>query len=156
MIESQEDQPGTHKSQRKIATELGVSRGSVQTMTKKLNLKAFKRIKVSRRDENVKQKRKTRCKRLNDRYSAKDVERIMFTDEKDFTLETARNRQNDVVYGVRKGDIPVSRLYHETSRFSKKVMVSAGVSWKGKTQIHFIDTEKTKVNSVSYVELFVG
>ena len=32
-------------------------------------------------------------------------------------------------------------------------MVSAGVSWKGKTRIHFIDTERTKVNSESYKNL---
>jgi hypothetical protein len=32
-------------------------------------------------------------------------------------------------------------------------MVSAGVCWKGKTSIHFIDTEKTKVNSVNYMKL---
>ena len=39
------------------------------------------------------------------------------------------------------------------SRCTKKVMVSAGVSWKGKTTIHFIDTERTKVNSESYKNL---
>ena len=39
------------------------------------------------------------------------------------------------------------------SRFTKKVMVSAGVSWNGKTDIHFIDTNKTKVNSESYTKL---
>ena len=65
----------------------------------------------------------------------------------------ARNRQNDRVYGKRKRDIAPNRLYHETSRFTKKVMVSAGVSWKGKTRIHFIDTERTKVNSESYKNL---
>ena len=46
-----------------------------------------------------------------------------------------------------------NRLYHETSRFTKKVMVSVGLSWKGKTRIHFIDTERTKVNSESYKNL---
>jgi hypothetical protein len=38
--------------------------------------------------------------------------------------------QNDIVYGIRKKDIP-------DSRFLTKVMVSAGVCWKGKTRIHF-------------------
>ena len=67
-----------------------------------------------------------------------------FTDEKDFTIEVAWNRQNDV-YGHKKKEIPVGRFYHETSRFSKKVMVSAGVSMRGKTRIHFTDMSKTKV-----------
>ena len=68
-------------------------------------------------------------------------------------LEVAQNRQNDRVYGKRKRDIAPNRLYHETSRFTKKVMVSAGVSSKAKTRIHFIDTERTKVNSESYKNL---
>ena len=65
---------------------------------------------------------------------------MIFTDWKDFTIEVARNRQNDVVYGHKKKEISVGRLYHETSRFSRKVIVSAGVSMRGKTRIHFTDT----------------
>ena len=90
---------------------------------------------------------------LLNRFTAEKVKNIIFTDEKDFTLEVARNRQNYRVYGKPKNDIAPNRLYHETSRFTKKVMVSAGVSWKGKTRIHFIDTERTKVNSESYKNL---
>ena len=78
---------------------------------------------------------------------------MIFTDEKDFTIEVARNHQNDGVYGHKKKEIPVGQLYHETSRFSKKVMVSAGVSMRGKTRIHFIDTSKTKINSECYIKL---
>ena len=59
------------------------------------------------------------------------------------------------MFGACKKEIPIYsfRLYHETSRFTKKVMVSAGVSWNGKTDIHVIDTNKTKVNSESYIKL---
>ena len=78
---------------------------------------------------------------------------MIFTDEKDFTIEVARNRQNDVVYGHKKKEILVGRLYYETSRFSKKVMVLAGVGIRGKTRIHFIDTSKKKVNSKCYIKL---
>ena len=78
---------------------------------------------------------------------------MIFTDEKDFTIDVARNRQNDVVYRHKKKEIPEGRLYHETSRFSKKVMVSAGISMRGKTRIHFIDTSKTKVNYECYIKL---
>ena len=152
-IASQEEEPGTHKSQRELASDLGVGRSSVQRMTKDLGLKAYKRIRVSRRDGKVRQKRKTRCRNMHDKYSARDVKRMVFTDEKDFSYEVARNRQNDRVYGKKKSEIPQARLYHETSRFTKKVMVSAGVSWNGRTNIHFIDTNKVKVNSESYIQL---
>ena len=105
------------------------------------------------RDETVKQKRETQSKNLDKRFIKKDVEQMIFSDEKNFTIEVARNRQNDVVYGHKKKEIPVGRLYHETSRFSKKVMVSTGVSMREKTRIHFIDTSKTKVNSECYIKL---
>ena len=150
MIQSQEDLPGTHHPQRKIARELGVSQSSVSRLAHKLKLKAYKQIRFSTRDEKVRNKRKTRCRLLLNRFTAEKVKNIIFTDEKDFTLEVARNWQNDWVYGKWKRDIAPNRLYHEASRFTKKVMVSAGVSWKGKTRIHFIDTERTKVNSESY------
>ena len=153
MIASQEECPGTHKSQRQIASQLNVSRRSVQRMTKSIGFKAFKRIRVSRRDTNVRAKRKTRCRNLYDRYSNEDVKKIVFTDEKDFTLEIARNRQNDRVYGARKKELPANRLYHESCRFTKKVMVSSGVSWNGKTDIYFMDTKNTKVNSECYMKL---
>jgi hypothetical protein len=82
------------------------------------------------------------------------VKRIVFTDEKDFSYEIARNQQNDRVCGTRKMEITLARLYcEETSRFTKKVMASARISWNGKTDIHFIDTNKVKVNSESYMQL---
>ena len=81
------------------------------------------------------------------------VQNIVFTDEKDFPLEIPLNSMNNVVYGKKKSDIPPSRLYHEQNRFTKKVMVSAGVSWNGKTQIHFLDTSTVKVNADRYIDL---
>jgi transposase len=51
VIVSQEDEPGCHKSQRKITSELNVSRRSVQGIAKELRLKAFKSFHVSRREK---------------------------------------------------------------------------------------------------------
>ena len=46
---------------------------------------------------------------------------IVFTDEKDYSLDITKNRQNDCVYRPsKKADIAPIRLYHESSRFSKK------------------------------------
>ena len=59
VIKSQEDQPGTHLSKRKISQNLGISLGSVHNIARKdLKLKEFKRISSSRKTPNVKQKRK--------------------------------------------------------------------------------------------------
>jgi hypothetical protein len=76
-------------------------------MTGDLGLKSYERIRVSRRDSKVRTKRKTRCRNLNDGYLKEDVKKIIFTDEKDFTYEIARNRQSVRVYVIRKkGYIP--------------------------------------------------
>ena len=152
IIASQEERPGTHTSQRQIASQLKVSRRSVQRMTKSIGFKAFKRIRVSRRDKNVRAKRKSRCRNLYDRYSNEDVKKSCSL-VKDFTLEIASNRQNDRVYGACKKDLPSNRLHHEFCRFTKKVMVSTGVSWCGKTDIYFMDTKTAKVNSECYMKL---
>ena len=73
-IQSRDNQPGTHKSQRKIGNAIGISQTSVHRITKELNLKAYKRIQACRRDETVKQKRKTQSKNLDKRFTKKDVE----------------------------------------------------------------------------------
>ena len=50
---SQEDQSGTHKSQRDISRDLNVSRTSVRRMTTELNLRPFKRIRTQTHFEQV-------------------------------------------------------------------------------------------------------
>ena len=46
---------------------------------------------------------------------------IVFTDEKDYSLDITKNRQNDHVYRpYKKADIAPISLYHGSSRFSKK------------------------------------
>ena len=50
--------------------------------------------------------RKTRSQALYRRFSVATVKKLIFTDEKDFTLEVPTNRQNDRLYEKgRKSDI---------------------------------------------------
>ena len=56
--------------QEDLRRELGVSQSSVSRLAHKLKLKAYKRIRVSRRDEKVRSKRKTRCCLLLNRFTA--------------------------------------------------------------------------------------
>ena len=96
---SQDDQPGSHLSQRKISNRLNIKRSSVQNIIKnKLKKRPFKRVRASRKTPAVRQKRKTRARRTLDNFSAQDVKRIVFTDEKNFSLEAPYNSKNDVVY----------------------------------------------------------
>ena len=56
----------------------------------------------------------------------------MFQDEKDFSFQVPTNRQNNPVYfNGSKKHVQPERLYSKGNKFSKKVMVSAVVTWKG-------------------------
>jgi len=143
LCQSQEDKPGSDKSQRQTARIIGVSRSSIQRMLKRRLLHAFKRMRTSAVNANARHSRKTRSQALYRRFAT--VKKVIFTDEKDFTLEVPTNCQNDRVYAKgRKSDICPNRLYHHRNRFSKKLMVRAGVSWNGKTEIFFIDLRRPK------------
>ena len=66
-------------------------------------------------------------------------------DEKDFTLKVPMNPQNDrVYYKGDKKDVPEANLFHHSNRQSKKVMVSACLSWNGATKPLFVLTKVSK------------
>ena len=75
----------------------------------------------------------------------------MWQNEKDFTLEVPFNSQNSRVYSKgQKGDVPDASLFHQKNKKSKKVMVSACISWYGATKPFFVSDYGMKVNAVSY------
>lgn len=123
----------------------------------KSGLKYYKRIKTSRKNEKVRQNRQKRCPELLRRFDDENVKDIIFTDEKDFTLEVAKNVKNDVVYGKKgkKKSITPNRLYFQKSRFSTKVMVIGGVSWHGETNLYFVYEVdgSPKVNAEVYLNI---
>ena len=69
------------------------------------------------------------------------VEKTVWQDEKDFTLEVPVNLQNDRAYGKgRKLDIPDKSLISSTNKQSKKVMVSASILWYAVTKPFFVNS----------------
>ena len=150
LILSQEDNPGTHLSQRKISRSIGISRSSVQKISSKiLKLKSFRKVKCPGLTEDRKEKRRKRCRKLLQRLQSFNLSRTFFTDEKIFSIEGPTNTQNNRVYANSKGDISNDRVYNPRTAFPKRVMVSGGVSNMGKTSIHFIEPG-VKVNSHYY------
>ena len=81
----------------------------------------------------------------------RSTERCVWQDEKDFTVDVPFNVQNNRVYGMDKKDkIPGYRLFHHANKQSKKVMVSACVTWKGATKPFFVNENGLKVNAKTY------
>jgi hypothetical protein len=68
-----------------------------------------------------------------------------------FHLDPPFNRQNDRVWSAgRKRNIASARLLKERAKFSRRVMVSAGICFSGKGRLHFVE-EAAKINSDYYI-----
>lgn len=136
--------------------EFQISRSSIKRIIKNdLLLKHVKRGYTFKISEQVKQKRETRCRRLLNRFRARDqIEKIWFTDEKIFTLSGVKNSQNDQIRiprPSRKADIPLHRLLKEREKFSSYLMVSAAISRNHKVDLIFID-QGVRLDSRSYCQ----
>src|SRR6476469_1901767 len=158
LIFSQEENPGTSKSPRKIERQTGLSRSSVRRIAKKdLNFKIFRRREVQKLSDADTVKRLNTCKRLKLRMTPDKINKTWFSDEKIFTVQTPTNSQNDRVYANvnRKSDVSPARLLKGRKHFTQSVMVSVAVSKQGKTAPFFV-TPKAKVNSVYYCDEVLG
>ena len=153
LICSQEDQPGEHYSYREIADALPASKSSVQRMVKRKGYRAYKRLSTPQMSKGCRKRSLERSASLADRFSENSLRRLIFQDEKDFSLQVLTNRQNNRVYSSGpKAEIIPERLYHEGNRFSKKVMVSAILSWKGASKPFFVGGSSLKTNGKSYLK----
>jgi hypothetical protein len=99
LICSQESQPGTSKSTRQVATEVGISQTSVRRIAKRdLRLSSFKRVPVQVISDATKLKRLTRSKQLMRRLTVK-TKKVFFTDEKLLCQSTGeQSKRPCVVY----------------------------------------------------------
>lgn len=151
LICSQKDKPGTSKSTREIAQEVGISHTSVVNIAKKdLKLCCFKRTPVQVLSAATKQKRLERSRALLRRLPVPRSKRLFFTDEKAFYLDPPVSTQNNRVWAAgRKSDITADRLLVQRAKFSQHVMVSAGVCHSGRGRLHFVPDE-TKINAGNY------
>ena len=153
---SQEDKPGTHSTQRKIARELGIAQSLANRIVRQnLRLKCFKKHRATELTEANKQARLKRARALLRRYPASLVNFVVFTDEKIFTVARPSNTQNDRVYATHGTfQVPANRLLRTRPSFSQSVMVSVGVSALGRTSIHFVEPG-VKVNGQYYREVLL-
>ena len=78
---------------------------------------------------------------------------LMFQNEKDLLLQVPSNCQNNRVYfnGPKK-DVQPECLYSKGNKFSKKVMVSTAITWKGVSKSFFISGNGINVNGASYLK----
>jgi hypothetical protein len=157
LVLSPEGRAATSCSERETAKRTGISRTSVQRIIKKdLHLQTFRRIGVHELSQAVRAKRVTRCRTLLRRFKKKSVERILFTDEKIFTVAAPTNTQNDRVRSraLKKRDVPKENLLREKARSRGSVMVSVGVTMHYKSSPIFVPAG-AKVNADQYQQVIL-
>ena len=68
------------------------------------------------------------------------IEKTVWQNEKDFTLDISDKLRNDQVYGKGKNpDAPDENLFVSTNKMSRKLIVSAAISWYDATKQFFVN-----------------
>ena len=83
---------------RRIADALSASKSTVQRMVKKKGYRAYKRLSTPQMTTGCRKRRLERSASLAKRFSEHSLRRLVFQDEKDFSLQVPTNRQNNRVY----------------------------------------------------------
>ncbi|EFO95902.1 hypothetical protein CRE_17595 [Caenorhabditis remanei] len=140
-------------SMNKIAANLEISRGSVQTIVKsRFHLRSYKLCQGQFLSEQSKASRLEKSKKLLADLQVRRVSDVIWTDEKIFTIEPLPNRQNQRQL-LSQGDSKSPKRCQAHNRlFPKSVMVWAGVTSDGKTPLVFIE-RNVKINLEVYQNL---
>ena len=123
-----------------MARELNMSKMSMsRTLSSDLGLHAYKRRKGHLLTNDLKRQRLLKSKRLLKRYAANGHRRILFTDEKIFSVEETFNAQNDRVYAKSSREAGEKAPRVQRGHHPASVMVWWGVSYEGTTELHFCE-----------------
>ena len=101
-------------------------RRSVRRRIKRRNFRRFKRVKTPEMNDWCRNRRYARTIALAEKFKRNTymLEKTVWQDEKDFTLDVPVNLQNDRVYGKGKKSVPDENLSASTNKMPRKVMES--------------------------------
>lgn len=119
-------------STRKLALELGISRGSVQRLLKDdLQLQAYKVLNEPLITDEHKAKRLKFVNWVRTNFRKEDTMKIVFSDEKMFDIDGVYNSQNDRIWAANRSEANIKGGIRQRRKFPQKVMVWLGVCSKG-------------------------
>lgn len=145
-------QRNPHRSMRKIAKDLNISVSSVrQIVEKELCLTPYKFVKAHFLTEKMKKDRLQKARKLKRRATAGGHSRVLFSDEKMFTIEQAFNHQNDRILLPKGSHAQLKQRIVDRQQHPASVMVWAGVTATGKTPLVFLENG-AKMNAEVYVD----
>ena len=147
---------GLNLAPRKISEQTGISRSSIRRMIKRRNFRQFKKIKPPKMNDGCCNRGYARAIPFAEKFecNTRMIEKTVWQDEKDFTLDVPVNLKNERVYGKgEKSDVPHENLFASSNKMSRKVMVSAAISWCGPTKPFFVNENGIKVNKDNYCKI---
>lgn len=134
----------------KMAKSLGMARSTLQSIVHNdLGLKSYRLLNGQQLTDQAKQKRLEKCKELKKFFRVRRLEDVLWSDEKVFTIEVAKNSQNHrqlLSPGLKNSR---RRKFATKTLFPKSLMVWGGVSANGTTELIFID-KSIKINAKTY------
>lgn len=136
----------------RMASNLGISRTSAQRIVKdNLGMRSYRLLQGQTLTEPAKEQRLVKAKKLLTFFKQTRAHNVLFTDEKVFTIEVARNSQNhrQLLSPVNKNC--QKRRIRTRTLFPKSVMVWGGITASGKTPLVFIQ-KGVKINAIYYQE----
>ena len=143
------------RSMRKMSRDFGISCRSIgRVVHDDLGLKSLKRRKVHMLTKAIREKRLQRSRGLLSRAGPDVVDRILFSDEKLFTILEVSNPQNDRIISSSVQDIPEHLRFIPRRQKPTSVMVWGGISANSWTNLIFVPTG-VKINSKTYRELIL-
>ena len=141
----------SHRSMRHMAKEYGISEGTMRNIVKNdLKLFPYRIRKAHLLNASMMQTRLERARSLLAWAAKSSFARVIFSDEKIFTVERSHNSQNTRQLLPKGSRTSANAEFTGRSNFPQSVIVWAGVCSMGKTPLIFID-KGIKVNSVIYV-----
>lgn len=140
------------QSQKTLSKGLGISARSIcRALKEDLRLRPYKKRKAQGLSLKQMEKRHDRSKELLSWHARQNLDKIIFSDEKLFSVEESYNSQNVRVYASSFEDIPEELRTVQRFQNEKKVMIWCGVSKKGKLPLVFIEPG-TKIDAKYYKE----
>jgi len=138
------------RSARKVAKELKINRATIRQVLKyDLELRHYKMRKKQDLNDKKLKVRLQRTKFLLKSDTLKNFNRILFTDEKIFTIEQRFNSQNDRIWVECS---PVEGIIFTSIGKPDSIMVWAGISVTSKTQLILVEN-CVKMNQTAYIEI---
>jgi len=137
----------SEQSMRKMSSDLGISSRSLRRIVKvKLGLRSYKISRGHFLNDRMKHQRLQKCRKIKRLVAAGRLNKVLFTDEKIFTIQPRHNSQNHRQLLRKKG---LAAKLVERSLFPRSVMVWGGICATGKTPLVFIE-RNVKINATVY------